>query len=166
MNGIVLKIGIIFTIQSINSNNHEKISSTLNNFNIKLMQVPNDITVDDLNTFSGEIIETGTVIRFTKIAIILLVVFGMGITNILMALQLYFFKGKTIGKYILKIRVVKIDDSKISFFDALIRETLVKSILNSITGGLLNIGSLIMAFSTPEKTTVHDKIVKTIVVNG
>lgn len=90
----------------------------------------------------------------------------LGFANILTALQLYFSKGYTIGKWIMKIKVQKINGEKISFGDAVLRDVLVKCIGNALTSGILNVGSFIWSCVTEDHKTVHDMASKTKVVNA
>ncbi|MCG8482269.1 MAG: RDD family protein [Clostridia bacterium] len=107
---------------------------------------------------------SSTTFVFTIINTLMLFMF-LGIANILTALQLYFFKGYTLGKWIMKIKVQKINGEKISFGDAVLRDVLLKCIGNALTSGILNVGSFIWGCVTDEHKTVHDLASKTKVVN-
>lgn len=85
----------------------------------------------------------------------------LGVGNILNAIILWKFKGYTIGKRLFKINVEKADGTKLTLADALLRELVVKTLGNVVTGGLLNIGSFIWACVTNEQKTVHDLAAKT-----
>lgn len=88
-----------------------------------------------------------------------------GFSNIITAFELWIFRGYTFGKWMTKIRVIRLDGSKVTFCDALLRDAIIKSIGNSITSGILNIASFIWGCSTPEHKTVQDLAVKTKVIN-
>lgn len=94
---------------------------------------------------------------------ILLMFFGF--SNIITAFELWIFKGYTFGKWILKIKVQRIDGKKITFWDSFLRDALIKSIGNSITYGILNIVSFVWGCATPEHKTVQDLAAKTKVID-
>lgn len=97
-------------------------------------------------------------------SIIFLLVF-FGFSNIITAFELWIFKGYTLGKWMLKIKVQRIDDKNVTFWDAFLRDVLIKNIGNAITSGILNIASFIWGCATPEHKTVHDLGAKTKVIN-
>ena len=68
------------------------------------------------------------------------------------------FRGKTVGKRYMKIRLTNIDESKISFIKSLIREML--QIIDIITLGFL------LPLTHNKKQTIKDIITKTIIING
>lgn len=88
----------------------------------------------------------------------------LGVSNMFNAIIVWKFKGYTLGKVIFKIYVEKVDGTKLTFADALLRELVVKTFGNIVTGGLLNIGSFIWACITSEQKTIHDLASKTRVV--
>jgi len=88
----------------------------------------------------------------------------MGAFNLFTTVILWATNGYTPGKYILKIRVVKISGSKLSFLDALLRELAIKCVANSIVSGFLNLGSFIWGCVTEDHKTVHDLAAQTRVV--
>lgn len=98
---------------------------------------------------------------FFNIIIIFLL---LGAFNLFTTIILWATNGYTPGKWVLKMRVVKIDGSKISFLDAFLRELVVKCIANSLLSGLLNIGSFIWGCVTDDHKTVHDLLVHTRVI--
>lgn len=71
------------------------------------------------------------------------------------------YNGYTIGKKLFKIKVEKIDGTKISFIDAILRESVIKSLGNVLLGGLINLASFIWACFANGQNTLHDKAVKT-----
>lgn len=77
------------------------------------------------------------------------------------AYSVYFIgsQGATPGKKVLNIKVVKADDSALTYGDAVLREVIGK-LVSAIT---LGIGFLWMLWD-PNKQTLHDKIAKTYVV--
>jgi uncharacterized RDD family membrane protein YckC len=91
-------------------------------------------------------------------------VFLLGAFNLITTVILWATNGYTPGKWILKMRVVKISGEKISFLDAVLRELVIKCIANSLLSGFLNIGSFIWGCVTEDHKTVHDLLVKTRVV--
>lgn len=68
--------------------------------------------------------------------------------------------GATIGKMVMKIRVIKIDESKLTYSDALVRE--LSKILSTLA---FSLGYLWMIWDA-KKQTWHDKIARTIVVKA
>jgi len=88
----------------------------------------------------------------------------MGSSMLLSTLFVWLTNGYTPGKWLLKIRIVKNDGSKISLGTAFVRETVMKSIANGLTSSLLNIGSFIWGCCTPLHKTVHDIAVDTTVI--
>jgi uncharacterized RDD family membrane protein YckC len=88
-----------------------------------------------------------------------------GISNIITAFELWIFRGYTLGKWITKIKVECISGNRITFWEAFLRDALIKSIGNSITSGILNIASFIWGCATPEHKTVQDLAAKTRVIN-
>lgn len=88
-----------------------------------------------------------------------------GFSNLITAFELWIFKGYTLGKWIVKIKVVPLRGDKLTFLDALLRDALVKFIGNGITSGILNIFSFIWGCGTPEHKTVHDLAARTKVID-
>lgn len=87
-----------------------------------------------------------------------------GAFNLFTTIILWATNGYTPGKYMLRMRVVKLNGSKISFLDALLRELVMKCIANSLLSGFLNIGSFIWGCVTEDHKTVHDLVAQTRVV--
>jgi uncharacterized RDD family membrane protein YckC len=79
-------------------------------------------------------------------------------------LCLYFLKGRTIGKMVMGLRVVRRDGSPLRGTDVLSREVLGRMMLASITFGISNLVSLAWALLTREHQTVHDGIAGTRVI--
>lgn len=98
---------------------------------------------------------------FVNIIIIFLL---FGAFNLFTTIILWATNGYTPGKWILKMRVVKLNESKISFLDAVLRELVIKCIANSILSGFLNLGSFIWGCVTDDHKTVHDLVAQTRVV--
>jgi uncharacterized RDD family membrane protein YckC len=96
---------------------------------------------------------------------IALILMFFGISNIITAFELWIFRGYTLGKWISKVKVESINGNKLTFWDAFLRDALIKSIGNSITSGILNIASFIWGCATPEHKTVQDLAAKTRVIN-
>lgn len=105
--------------------------------------------------------EPATRFAFANIIMLFLI---FGAFNLFTTIILWATNGFTPGKYILNMRTVKTDGSKISFLDALLRELVIKCIANSMLSGLLNIGSFIWGCSTDDHKTVHDLAARTRVV--
>lgn len=73
-------------------------------------------------------------------------------------------KNKTIGMLLMGIKVVKINNSNMKFFDIIIRQFLGKIIIPSVTFGLSNTVSFFWALFSKTNNTVQDKIAGTIVI--
>ena len=68
--------------------------------------------------------------------------------------------GSTLGKRIMKLRVVKVDGSRISMGDAAIR-----NVLRIIDGILFYLVGAIIIWTSPDKQRLGDRVAKTIVVS-
>lgn len=77
----------------------------------------------------------------------------------------YLMDGATLGKKILSIKVVKEGEDKVGFGSLLIRDLLMKHLLNSLTCGILNIISFIKILASSDKRAVHDLASSTRVVD-
>lgn len=95
---------------------------------------------------------------------LLLTVLILGASNILTTIILWATNGYTPGKWLLQIKVLKINGSKISFLDALLREFIIKCVANGFCQGFLNLGSFIWGCVTEDHKTVHDLAAQTRVV--
>ncbi len=137
-------------------------------FFFKASSSDSDRVVDTKHTYSYRMNERGMMsglFEWLVITINLSILMGMGFGNGIIAFELWLFKGYTLGKWITKIKVVKSDDSKLTFWDVFLRDFVLKFALAVITGGLLNIISFIMGSATPDHKTVHDLVAKTKVIN-
>jgi uncharacterized RDD family membrane protein YckC len=112
---------------------------------------------------SSELMNTGFMPGIAVTNIILLVLL-FGAFNLFTTIFIWATNGYTPGKWMLKMRVVKADGSKIGFLDALLRELVIKCLANSALSGFLNIGSFIWGCITEDHKTVHDLVAKTRVV--
>jgi uncharacterized RDD family membrane protein YckC len=95
---------------------------------------------------------------------IVVAVLMMGVFNIFTTIILWATNGYTPGKWMLGIRVIKLNGNKISFLDALLRELAIKCIVNSMLSGFLNVISFIWGCVTDDHKTVHDLAAQTRVV--
>lgn len=93
----------------------------------------------------------------------LLLLFGA--FNLFTMIILWATNGYTPGKWLLKMKVVKISGSRIGFLDAFLRELVIKCIVNSLVSGFLNIGSFIWGYVTDDHKTVHDLVAQTRVID-
>lgn len=118
----------------------------------------------DLGPMAGPMMSaSGPVTRFAFMNIIILFLL-MGAFNLFTTIFLWASNGYTPGKFLLKMRVVKINGAKITFLDALLRELVIKCIANSLLSGFLNVGSFIWGCMTEDHKTVHDLAAQTRVV--
>ena len=95
---------------------------------------------------------------------IMIIVLLFGAFNFFTTIILWATNGYTPGKWILRMRVIKINGCKISFLDAFLRELVIKCIANSLLSGFLNIGSFIWGCVTDDHKTAHDLVAHTRVV--
>lgn len=123
------------------------------------------ITKSDISSFTTITKMPFSVMNLLAVFPIALLIMFLGFSNIITALELWIFRGYTLGKWMTKIKVENINDSRITFWEAILRDALIKSIGNSVTSGILNIASFIWGCATPEHKTVHDLAAKTRVVN-
>lgn len=103
--------------------------------------------------------------RIFAIVPLFFITFIFGISNLLTALQLWITNGYTLGKWAVKIRVVRVGGGKLTFWDCLLRDGIIKTVANAITSGILNLVSFIWACATPEHKTVQDLAANTKVIN-
>ncbi len=103
-----------------------------------------------------------TFIPMTMVSIMFML---LGFSGLITAFELWIFKGYTLGKWIVKIKVVPLKGDKLTFLDVLLRDALIKFIGNGITSGILNIFSFIWGCGTPEHKTVHDLAARTKVID-
>ena len=96
---------------------------------------------------------------------ILILLGWVGLANIITGFELWLFKGYTLGKWITKIKVVKVNDDTITFWDAFLRDILLKFGASLLVFGILNVVSFIMGSATPDHKTIHDLAAKTKVIN-
>lgn len=75
------------------------------------------------------------------------------------------WKKQTIGRWISKVKVVKLNGSKLSFGTLLIREFLGKLFLGIMSFGIVWIISIIMMEIATVKRTIHDRMANTLMVN-
>lgn len=87
-----------------------------------------------------------------------------GVFNLFTMIFLWATNGYTPGKWMLQMRVVKMNGSKISFLDAFLREVIIKCIANSLLSGFLNLISFIWGCVTDDHKTAHDLVAQTRVV--
>ena len=78
--------------------------------------------------------------------------------------------GQTPGKQLLEIRVMRVDGTASDWSWTFVREFVVKFCVfevaaNSVTFGVASIVDLLWAFWDKDRQTLHDKIVKTVVVD-
>lgn len=92
--------------------------------------------------------------------------FGLGVYKLLrlvimlayFSLMTYYYKGQTLGKMIVGIRVVSLTDEKLNFSQILVREICGRYILDKI-----KILYLLIAF-TPNKQSMTDMLADTVVI--
>ena len=104
-----------------------------------------------------ERLSTITAMLFTLGAIVIYFVYFIFLPMI--------WKKQTIGRWIAKVKVVKLNGSKLSFGTLLIREFLGKLFLGVMSFGIVWIISIIMMEIATVKRTIHDRMANTLMVN-
>lgn len=89
----------------------------------------------------------------------------MGVVNFFTMLFTWATHGYTPGKWLLHIRVVRIDGQRIGFLEAFLREFVVKCLINNALGSVPNLVSFIWGSLTPDHKTIQDLLAQTKVVN-
>lgn len=95
---------------------------------------------------------------------LLLAFFVTWFLNVPICVILWKTNGLTPGKRLRHLRVVKQDQSPLSFNDIFMRECLIKGVADNLLAGLLTFGSFAWACLTPEHRTVHDLAANTKVI--
>lgn len=127
--GFFLRL-VAFTIDSV-------VAYSFSNIIMKIFQIKTDLTI--MNIEINPLIETGICLLYFFILT-------------------YLNKGQTLGKMAMGIRVISLNDEKLSFFDCLVREVFARYIQNFI-----KILYLIIGFS-PNKQSLADMLVDTVVI--
>lgn len=89
----------------------------------------------------------------------------MGVVNFFTMLFTWVTHGYTPGKWLLHIRVIRIDGQRIGFLEAFLREFVVKCLINNALGSVPNLVSFIWGSLTPDHKTIQDLLAQTKVVN-
>lgn len=140
--------------------------------NVSVKQIAGDAPVQDIadNTpvrqeirVGGGIMDRGIASSFAYLNIFILFLL-FGAFSLFTTLFLWATNGYTPGKWLLNMRVVKINGSKIGFLDAFLRELVIKCLANSMLSGFLNVGSFIWGCVTDDHKTVHDLVAQTRVI--
>ena len=76
------------------------------------------------------------------------------------------WKKQTVGRWLAKVKVVKLNGSNLSFGTLLIREFLGKLFLGVMTFGIVWLISVIMMEIATVKRTIHDRMANTLMVNA
>lgn len=118
----------------------------------------------NIEPMAAHMIKMGEPASRFAFANIMILIFIFGAFNLFTTIILWATNGYTPGKWMLQMRVVKINGNKIRFLDALLRELVLKGIANSLLSGFLNLGSFIWGCATDDHKTVHDLIAQTRVV--
>lgn len=77
-----------------------------------------------------------------------------------------FWSGYIIGKRICRIRVCNNNGQRLTFFQMLIREVLIKYALAMLTFGLVNVASIMMMIIRKDKRGIHDLAAGTYVTHA
>lgn len=104
-----------------------------------------------------ERLSTITAMLFTLGAIVIYFVYFIFLPMI--------WKKQTIGRWIAKVKVIKLNGSRLSFGTLLIREFLGKLFLGVMSFGIVWIISIIMMEIATVKRTIHDRMANTLMVN-
>lgn len=130
-----------------------------NNF-LKENKISNITAHETVKSMQGNI---GRNIFITFIYISLMM--QLGLFNIITFFELWLFKGYTLGKWLMKIRVVQKNGERITAWQAVLRDVFIKMIANGMTWGILNVISFIWGCISPECKTIHDMAAHTEVIN-
>lgn len=74
------------------------------------------------------------------------------------------FEFQTLGRYLFKVRVKKLNETKLSFGTLFLREIVGKGLFTIFTLGITNVVSFVMIFTSRSGRTIHDRIANTVVV--
>ncbi|MDY4788292.1 MAG: RDD family protein [Bacilli bacterium] len=74
------------------------------------------------------------------------------------------FEFQTFGRFLFKVRVRKLNETKLSFGTLFLREIVGKGLFTIFTLGITNIVSFVMIFTSRSGRTIHDRIANTVVV--
>lgn len=113
---------------------------------------PSDIIaiIERLSTLSAMFFTVGAIIVYFLYFIILPII----------------WKKQTVGRWIAKVKVVKLNGSKLSFGTLLIREFIGKVFLGFMTFGIVWLVSIIMMELATVKRTIHDRMANTLMVSA
>lgn len=90
----------------------------------------------------------------------------IGAWNFFLFPVVWLTNGYTLGKKLMKIRVVRRDGKKLTFWNCLLRDGLMKGLVSVVTSGLLNLVSFIWMAGHTARKTVADTVAKTYVVEA
>lgn len=108
------------------------------------------------------------VLFFERLSTITAMLFTLGAIVIYFVYFIFLpmvWKKQTVGRWIAKVKVVKLNGSKLSFGTLLIREFLGKLFLGVMSFGIVWIISIIMMEIATVKRTIHDRMANTLMVN-
>lgn len=91
----------------------------------------------------------------------LLIQLGIGVLYYVYFIVMEGTSGTTLGKRILKLRVVRVDGSPITMQDAVVR-----NVLRVIDGFFFYLVAALLVWTSPEKQRLGDRVAKTIVVGA
>ena len=75
-----------------------------------------------------------------------------------------FTGGRTLGKYIFRIRIVKLNETRVTFGTMFLREILSKAVLGFTTFGIVYVFSIYYSLTSKGYRTIHDRMANTLVV--
>lgn len=81
---------------------------------------------------------------------------SLGFAFVYYVVLAFFLNGATLGKKICKIKVIKDGEDKATFGSLVIRELVMKYLVNTFTCGILNLISLIKILVSDDKRAIHD----------
>lgn len=88
----------------------------------------------------------------------------LGLFTIYFVLTQLFYNGKSIGKLMMNIKVVKENESKAGFKDYIVREFVFASLLPFLTLGFFGFIDIMVSLFREDKKCLHDILSKTIVI--
>jgi uncharacterized RDD family membrane protein YckC len=117
-----------------------------------------DMNISKINVISLFEVEMEMENAHSYVIFLLKILFGL-LPILYFSMSLYFFKGQTIGKYLLKIKVLSIYHEHIGLWHCIERS------LGYIASALEFGFGYIQAFWNPNRMALHDKIGETVVID-
>jgi len=79
-------------------------------------------------------------------------------------IMLFLTNGFTVGKFLYKHRVIRMDGQKLTLRDVFVRNFLIKGFCDAASCGIMNIVSILVAYGKPSNRAVHDIAANTLTI--